>query len=450
APSGAGAPPTGAPVQRGGRGAAVPPPLGADDAALVAEAVRRTGLALDSARLYAREHALAETLQLSMLPEPAEVPGLDVWTHYRSGSGHAQLGGDWYDVLQPAEDVVGVVIGDVVGHDVEATAAMGQVRSAVRSCAVELDDPGSVLRRVDEVASGLAVTRMASLVYATMRRLDDGEWELAWSSAGHLPPLLRSRAAEGGRPRVEVLSEATGTLLGLGDRPRPTRERSLAPGDVLVFYTDGLIERRQRPMRDGLGALVGALEAATSADAAGIGAELLRALGEATDDDTAVVVVRVPAPVAGEGGERSRSHRRRRWQLPSEPSSIGKARHATLRACAVWRLACAPQAEIVVSELVANAVLHGWGQVALRLSETGGGLRIEVEDENPEGPRVVAPRADGGGGHGMRVVQQLGRWGWRRTPRGKLVWVELASPAKPDDPPAPPPAEPDDPREDPR
>ncbi|WP_432546639.1 SpoIIE family protein phosphatase [Kineococcus sp. SYSU DK004] len=241
---------------------------------------------------------------------------------------------------------------------------------------------------------------------------------------------------------MEVLSEATGTLVGLGERPRPTRERALGPGDVLVFYTDGLIEQRARPMRDGLTVLVETLEGVRAPDAAGIGEELLQGLGEAPEDDTALVVVRVPEDPADVGDAPARTAdtpRRRRWQLPPDPSSVGKARHATLRACAVWGLECGPQAEMVVSELVANAVLHGWGTVGLRLFDLPTGLRVEVEDDSPEAPRVVDPRGDGGGGHGMRLVERLGRWGWQRTRRGKLVWVELhpVAPPPPAEPPTP-------------
>ncbi|WP_432514648.1 ATP-binding SpoIIE family protein phosphatase [Kineococcus sp. SYSU DK001] len=405
-----------------------PAGLGAQDRAVVAGAARRTGLLMENARLHAREHALAETLQRSMLPDSTGlegIDGLDVWTFYASNADHAQVGGDWFDVLPPTphgNPVAGVVVGDVVGHDVEAAAAMGQIRSVVRTAAHEFDDPGSVLMRVDQLAVGMGIGRMASLVFATLQRLEDGEWEMAWSSAGHLPPLLRRGA------HVEVLSEATGTLVGLGERPRPTRERALSPGDVLVLYTDGLIETRSRPMRDGLEVLVEVLSTSKARDAAGIGEELLAGLGETPEDDTAIVVVRVPeeSELGGDPLPTADTPRRRRWQLPSEPSSIGKARHATLRACAVWGLDCGPKAEIVVSELVANAVLHGWGTVGLRLFDLEGQLRIEVEDDSPEEPRVVDARPDGAGGHGMRLVDSLGRWGSTRTRRGKIVWVEIS------------------------
>ncbi|MEZ0491684.1 SpoIIE family protein phosphatase [Kineococcus sp. TBRC 1896] len=417
-----------------------PSGLGPQDRAVVVGAGARAGLLLENARLHAREHALAETLQRSLLPDSAGVAGidgLDVWTFYAPNADHAQVGGDWYDVLPAPADgggsaVAGIVVGDVVGHDVEAAAAMGQIRSVVRSAAHDVDDPGSVLMRVDQLAGGLGIGRMASLVYATLQRLDDGGWEMAWSSAGHLPPLLRrGPAGEGpvGEHRVEVLSEATGTLVGLGERPRPTRERALSPGDVLVLYTDGLIETRSRPMRDGLEVLVEVLARSGARDAAGIGEELLAGLGETPEDDTAIVVVRVPeeSELADEPPPTADTPRRRRWQLPSEPSSIGKARHATLRACAVWGLACGPRAEIVVSELVANAVLHGWGTIGLRLFDLEGHLRIEVEDDSPEQPQVVDARPDGAGGHGMRLVASLGRWGSTPTRRGKVVWVEIGT-----------------------
>ncbi|ABS05585.1 ATP-binding SpoIIE family protein phosphatase [Kineococcus radiotolerans] len=419
-----------------------PAGIGPEDRTVLTSAARRAGLLVENARLHAREHALAETLQRSMLPDPTGadgIDGLDVWTFYSSNVEHAQVGGDWYDVLPGStgaggQHVAGIVVGDVVGHDVEAAAAMGQIRSVVRSAAHEFDDPASVLMRVDQLTGGMRIARMASLVYATLQRLDDGGWEMAWSSAGHLPPLLRRGGAADGEPRrVEVLSEATGTLVGLGERPRPTRERALAPGDVLVFYTDGLIETRARPMHDGLEVLVDVLGRSRARDAAGIGEELLAGLGDTPEDDTAIVVVRVPEESErdGEPLPTADTPRRRRWQLPSEPSSIGKARHATLRACAVWGLEVGPQAEIVVSELVANAVLHGWGTVGLRLFDLPGALRLEVEDDSPEEPQVVEARPDGGGGHGMRLVASLGRWGTTRTRRGKIVWVEI--PTAPED-----------------
>ena len=150
---------------------------------------RRVGLVVDNARLYEREHRLAETLQRAMLPEQAEVDGLDVWTYYAPNSENAQVGGDWYDVLQVSPDVVGVVIGDVVGHDVEAAAAMGQLRSVVRSYMFDITTPGPVLERVDQLVAGMRVPRPAGLVLSTLTRTG-AVWQMHYSRAGHLPALL--------------------------------------------------------------------------------------------------------------------------------------------------------------------------------------------------------------------------------------------------------------------
>ena len=385
---------------------------------------RRAGMLIDTARLYAREHRLAETLQRAMLPEQADVTGLDVWTYYAPNSDHAQVGGDWYDVLQLTERDVGVVIGDVVGHDVEAAATMGQMRSVVRSYAFEMTLPGDVLERVDELVSGMRLPRASSLVYSRLERLPvepaQGEplWELTYSRAGHLPPVLvRSGAAQ-------LLDGAPGTLIGYGPSVRATASLRLLPGDVLVFYTDGLIERRDRDLRAGLDALAEEAGAFSAADAAGVGEQLLSRVGSTPEDDIAVVVVRVPDVqsdvVPTDGGPRSR-----RWLLPSEPTSIARARHAVVRTCQAWQVEGASQAELVASELVANAVMHGWGHVALRLFDTGKTLRIEVEDANPSPPVPTDGHVNRGGGYGMQIVERLADWGWRPTRTGKIVWAKL-------------------------
>ncbi|MFC3689456.1 SpoIIE family protein phosphatase [Aquipuribacter hungaricus] len=407
-----------------------PAPDDDDHRKLVRVVARRTGLSLENARLYAREHTLAETLQRSMLPQRSGIPGLDVWTHYAPNVDHAQVGGDWYDVLPISDDVAGLVVGDVVGHDVEAAATMGQLRSVVRSYAYELEDPGSVLMRVDHLAAGMGIARMASLVLMTLRRRDEGQWDLSWSSAGHLPALVGTPRTDpaGGEVTgysVRRLDSAQGTLVGLGEGARFSDTVRLRPGDVVVAYTDGLIERRSRPMAEGLEQLVGVLQGATGSLADGIGERLLAALGDSPEDDTAVVVLRVPVDVSDVPAPRAAAPRQRRWQLPSDPSSVGKARHATLRACAVWGIPQVELAEVVVSELVANAVMHGWGIVQLRLFDTAPGLRIEVEDGNPEPPRLVPHRPLGEGGHGLHVVGEVARWGWSPTRSGKLVWAQL-------------------------
>ncbi|WP_231384244.1 SpoIIE family protein phosphatase [Cellulomonas sp. URHD0024] len=384
---------------------------------------RRVGLVVDNARLYEREHRLAETLQRAMLPEQAEVDGLDVWTYYAPNSENAQVGGDWYDVLQVSTDVVGVVIGDVVGHDVEAAAAMGQLRSVVRSYMFDITTPGPVLERVDQLVAGMRVPRPAGLVLSTLTR-SEGAWEMHYSRAGHLPALL----VRGGV--VTALDEGGGSLIGFGAKPRTTGAARLLPGDVLLYYTDGLIERRDRGLREGLAALSSVAAGITALDAAGVGEELLSRLADHPEDDVAVVVVRVPSPQ--DSSSQVRSPRRRRWSLPSEAASIGRARHAVVRTCHAWGIPDAANAELVVSELVANAVLHGYGHVSLQLYDTGDGLRIEVEDANPTPPVTTDGHPGRVGGFGMQIVERLADWGWRQSRGGKLVWAKVRPSSLPD------------------
>jgi len=176
--------------------------------------------------------------------------------------------------------------------------------------------------------------------------------------------------------------------------------------------------------RYGKAALVAAAERVTATDAAGIGEELLARLADAPEDDVAVVVVRVPDP-GTDGTTAVMSPRSRRWLLPSEPASIGRARHAVVRTCRTWELPDVANTELVVSELVANGVLHGWGHIALRLFDTGDGLRIEVEDSNPSPPVTTDGHANRLGGYGMQIVERLADWGWRPSGTGKLVWAKI-------------------------
>ena len=417
-----------------------------DDVRTVVEVIaRRAGTTIDNARLHAREHRLAEALQGAMLPEQAQVTGLDVWTYYAPNAEHAQVGGDWYDVLDMEDFVVGIVIGDVVGHDVEAAAAMGQLRSVVRAYAFELTSPSVVLDRVDHLLGGMRIPRAASLVYAALRPTMDADfderseehgaaagsdltadaaraasWSMEYSRAGHLPPLL----LRGGK--VERLDGAPGSLIGFGRSARATATVLLQPGDLLLFYTDGLIERRDRSLKIGLDALIAALAHVSAPDAAGVGEELLSRLADAPEDDIAIVVVRIPDPLAATS-ELTPSPRARRWVLPSDPASIGRARHAVLRSCEAWGISDFVAAELVVSELVANGVLHGWGDIALRLFDTGDGLRIEVEDANPAPPVTIDGHPNRVGGFGMQIVERLADWGWHPSGSGKLVWAKVRS-----------------------
>ncbi|MCL2423615.1 MAG: serine/threonine-protein phosphatase, partial [Micrococcales bacterium] len=363
---------------------------------LLRVSARRVGTSLENSTLYLRAHRLAETMQRSMLPHQAEIDGLDVWTYYAPSIVDTQIGGDWYDILPIRPGTAGVVIGDVVGHDVEAAATMGQLRAVVRAYALEGSAPEQVLTRLDQIVAGMQVPRAAGVVCSTLTVADDG-WRLDYCRAGHLPPLLRRESS------VTYLNDGRGPMVGFGqDASRAGATIGLRPGDVVVYYTDGLVEHRGRNMRDGLDVLAQVVRDAAGPDAATIGEEVLSRLARHAEDDIAVVVVRVPVDTATPVLDG-----RRRSVLPHDPSALRIARHAVRSACTEWNLPRARSAELVVSELVANAVNHGWGDVTLQLADVGEALRIEVSDGNPAPPVATDGHPDRIGGFGIKIVEQL-------------------------------------------
>ncbi|MFW3170348.1 SpoIIE family protein phosphatase [Geodermatophilus sp. CPCC 206100] len=237
-----------------------------EDVDLAEDLARRAALAMDNVRLYQQEHTVAETLQRSLLPTLPEIAGLESAAHYVSASTAADVGGDFYDLLQLPDGSVGVVIGDVVGHDVAAAAAMGHLRGLIRACVWEAPDPDPavVLTRVDRLVQGLGVASMATLVYARAVPPAEpgGAWRLHVASAGHPPLLLREPTGA-----VRVLAGVTGLLVGVDDRAhRRSTDLDVAPGTTLLGYTDGLVERPGTDLDQGIAELV-ARVAAAPADA---------------------------------------------------------------------------------------------------------------------------------------------------------------------------------------
>ncbi|MBO9556504.1 SpoIIE family protein phosphatase [Cellulomonas sp.] len=249
---------------------------------------RRAGLALDNVRLFLAQRAAALTLQHSLLPEIPDVPGLDVAALYVPSARLAAVGGDWFDVLPLPDGSIGLAVGDVVGHDMAAAAAMGQLRSLLRSFAWDGDRPTRVLARTDELVRGLDVADIATCVYARVQ--PDGA-RLEYARAGHPPPLLRLPDGT-----VTRLDGALGTPIGIGAAGRPVVEQvvDLPRGATLVMYTDGLIERRDRGLRDGIEALVEAVAALPAElDATQVRDRLVGELvGEHQEDDVCLLVVR--------------------------------------------------------------------------------------------------------------------------------------------------------------
>jgi serine phosphatase RsbU (regulator of sigma subunit) len=223
-----------------------------DDVHVAADLAARAALAMDNVRLYQREHVVADTLQRSLLPVLPEVPGILSSAHYVSASSAADVGGDFYDLLHLPDGSIGIVVGDVVGHDVAAAAAMGHLRGLLRACIWDADDadPGSVLARVDRLVQGLRVASLATMVYARAvpPSAAGAPWRLHVANAGHPPALLR----EPGGP-VRVLEEITGMLVGVdASTHRQTVVLDVPAGSTLVAYTDGLIERPGQDMDEGI------------------------------------------------------------------------------------------------------------------------------------------------------------------------------------------------------
>ena len=261
-----------------------------EDLSMAADLARRAALTVDNARLYQREHDVAEALQRSLLPDLPVVAGLDRAARYLPSRTAGQVGGDWYDLLPLPDGSFGLAMGDVMGHDLTAAAAMGQLRSVLRSYAWPGGSPAEVVESLDGLVQGLGMTQLATMVYGRLELpTADGPGRLTYANAGHLPPALR--APDGS---VSFLADGQSLLVGvaLGTR-RPEAQAVIEAGSVLVLYTDGLVEDRDVDIDDGLAALAAALSVADG-DAESIADALTAALTDnARSDDVAILVVKV-------------------------------------------------------------------------------------------------------------------------------------------------------------
>jgi len=283
-------------------------PISTDDLQVAGDIAGRAGLALDNARLYRQQRQLSEGLQRSLLTAPAQPDHVQIVVRYTPAAESAQVGGDWYDAfVQPGGATI-VTIGDVLGHNTEAAAAMGQLRSMLRAIAVTTDaGPAEVLTRVDEAMTTLQSRTTATAVVLRLEQTDEqarqGVTTVRWSNAGHPPPMVID--PDGG---VRLLSAPRADLLlGVDDSARRREhEVTLDRDAVLLLYTDGLIERRDADLDAGLARLRDAL-----AELAGRGLDelcdelLARMLPAEVDDDVALIALRLhpqDRPRAGEAG----------------------------------------------------------------------------------------------------------------------------------------------------
>ncbi|MCO7220617.1 SpoIIE family protein phosphatase [Klenkia sp. PcliD-1-E] len=264
----------------------------AEDLAAAREAAERIGLALDNGRLYRQQAALAEELQRSLLTQPVQPAGAEVAVRYTPAAEAARVGGDWYDAFRSPCGAMVLVIGDVVGHDTAAAAAMGQLRGLLRGIATYSDaGPGEVLRGLDAAMHLLAFPTLATAAVARLTEDGAGGAELVWSSAGHLPPLVVGPDGA----LAEALPWPGDLLLGVDSGARRTEHRvALAAGSTVLMFTDGLVERRDEDLDTGLHRLRGTVAELAERPLAELCDEVVdRLVHGRPDDDVALVAVRL-------------------------------------------------------------------------------------------------------------------------------------------------------------
>jgi serine phosphatase RsbU (regulator of sigma subunit)/anti-sigma regulatory factor (Ser/Thr protein kinase) len=378
-----------------------------------------TGLAYDELK------GISETLQHTFLPpDDLSFPGVELAGAYVAGVQPLGVGGDWYDAIPIDETHLFVSVGDVAGRGHDAARVMSSLRHAIRAYAVQGDPPGTVIRKLGELVD---VERDDCFATVLAAAVDVPGRTIEVVSAGHLPPLLVDDAG------ARYLSLTVAIPVGMARRaplPPPPARLALSPGSTLVFFTDGLVERRGEVVDVGLEQLRDAA-AATQGDARDVVADLLRAVvPDGCDDDLALLALRWPSvpaddlatPTVPPAGW---AHRRR---FPREPESAERAR-VFVAGC----LEAAPRdvrevAKLLTSELASNAVLHARSAFDVVVSEARGTVRVAVIDAGPGEP--VPERTDDGrdGGHGLWIVSRLSdRWGVDHLPGGaKSVWFESA------------------------
>lgn len=258
------------------------------------DVARRAGLALDNARLYAQQLHMSEALQRSLLTNPPPLAHIEVATRYVTAAQEAKVGGDWYDALNQRDGTSMLVIGDVVGHDSQAAAVMGQLRGLLRGIAYTTNDgPVEVLTDLDEAIAGLHMTTSATAVVASFEKLESKEPGvlMRWSNAGHPPPMVVTPSGV-----VTTLGEfETDILLGVvPDIQRSERSLVLEPKTTVVFYTDGLVEQRGLSLDKGLKELAGHLTKMHQMPIEQLCNELIdQMVTSENDDDVVILVARV-------------------------------------------------------------------------------------------------------------------------------------------------------------
>ncbi|WP_030953139.1 ATP-binding SpoIIE family protein phosphatase, partial [Streptomyces sp. NRRL S-481] len=390
--------------------------FGDDDCSLAQELATRAALSIDNARRYTHERGMVLALQRRLLPHG--LPDQDaVEVAHRYLPAESDVGGDWYDVIPLSGARVGLLVGDVVGHGMLSAATMGRLRTASRSFA-ELDfPPDEVLTHLDNLVGRLdredpdgkgAGVIGATCLYAIY---DPAAQRCLMARAGHPPPALVHPDGTVSYPDLPA-----GPPLGLGGLPFDAAEVDLPEGSQLVLYTDGLIEDRQRDVDVVLEQLRVALAHPERAPEETCQAVLDTVAPVHPNDDIALLVARVHAMDPG---------RIAAWELPADPAVVAEVRASAMRRLADWGLdETAFAAELILSELMTNAIRHGAGPVRVRLLY-GRTLICEVSDTSNTAPHLRRAASTDEGGRGLFLVAQLSQsWGTRYLPEGKVIWAE--------------------------
>ncbi|MFJ6217069.1 SpoIIE family protein phosphatase [Streptomyces sp. NPDC092296] len=397
-------------------------PFDEDDLALAADLAARAAVCIDNARRYARERTAALALQRSLLPgDLPKQTALEVAHRYLPAGARAGVGGDWFDVIPLSGARVALVVGDVAGHGLHAAATMGRLRTTVRALA-QLDlAPDELLTHLDDLVGRLAdeqagsdgqlasdQTIGAACLYAVY---DPVTRRCVLSRAGHFPPAIVTPDGTVTFPELPA-----GPPLGLGGLPFEAVELELPEHSLIALYTNGLVENRSGDVDVGLARLSSVLARPGQTPEQLCGQVVDALLPNGPFDDVALLLARTRALTADQVAT---------WELATDPAVVGRARTLATEQLAAWGLAdTAFTTELVVSELVTNAIRHAHGPIRLRLIRDRS-LICEVSDAGHTSPNLRRARTTDEGGRGLFLVAQLSqRWGTRYTPDGKVIWTE--------------------------
>ncbi|KPI12777.1 serine phosphatase [Actinobacteria bacterium OV450] len=398
-----------------------PAPYGDDDSRLAQELAARAALCIDNARRYTREHNLALALQQSLLPRSVPEQGA-VEVAHRYLPAASGVGGDWFDVIPLSGTRVALLVGDVVGHGLHAAATMGRLRTAARNFAELELAPDELMTHLDNLlarldreeggdtgpgGTGIAGATCLYAVYDPITR------QCTMARAGHPPPALVHPDG-----RVTFPELPAGPPLGLGGLPFETAEIQLPEGSTLVLYTDGLVEDRHRDIDVALDRLGRVLARSDRSPEETCRAVMDAMAPEHPGDDIALLVARTRTVPA----DRIAS-----WDVPADPAEVAGVRAAATRRLADWGLEeLAFAVELMLSELVTNAVRYGTEPIRVRLVHDRT-LICEVSDGSSTAPHLRRAASTEEGGRGLFLVAQLAHaWGTRYTAEGKVIWAECA------------------------